>query len=157
MGLDMYLYKKDESVRRLMDDGTPYADDKLVEVAYWRKANAIRGWFVNSGIIQEDDDCVHRPVSREQIGQLIDDCKVVLDKFVETYQKVEKDGEATVENTKDFYTVVESTMPRTSGFFFGDNEIDSWYLEELKDTVDQLTTVLETSTDDDEFVYSDLW
>ena len=39
MGLDMYLYKKVKNAKKQ-------------EVAYWRKANQIRGWFVRHGLIE---------------------------------------------------------------------------------------------------------
>lgn len=122
MGLDMYLYKK-------------VKDAEKQDVAYWRKANQIRGWFVRHGLIEEDDDCVERPITRDDLVNLVADCeKVLADK-----------------------SLAQEVLPCTQGFFFGSDEYDEYYFTDLIDTVDQLSTVLETSTDEDEFIYSDWW
>ena len=55
MGLDMWLIKKKKS--------------KGVKVAYWRKANAIHGWFVDN--IQDGvDDQNEYYVSKEKLEEL---------------------------------------------------------------------------------------
>ena len=122
MELDMYLYKKVKNAENQ-------------DVAYWRKANQIRGWFVRHGLIEDNDDGVERPITRDDLVSLVADCeKVLADK-----------------------NLAQEVLPCTQGFFFGSNEYDEYYFEDLEDTIDQLNTVLETSTDEDEFFYSDSW
>ena len=115
MGLDMSLYnKKDE------------------EVMYWRKANQIRGWLVSHNIIEDDDNCVERPVSNDNLKSLIEDCKAVLND----------------------HSLAEKLLPCTSGFFFGSDEFDEWYYEQLQETVDKLEPLVSTGED---FTYEDWW
>lgn len=51
------------------------------EVGYWRKANAIHKWFVEN-VQNGEDDCGRYEVSKEQLEELLDVCKEVLDKVV---------------------------------------------------------------------------
>jgi hypothetical protein len=115
MGLDMYLEKSNGE-----------------EVCYWRKANQIRGWLVENKIIQEDDDCVERVLSREHIKLLVEDCKRVLED----------------------HSLAENLLPTTSGFFFGNAEYDDAYFEDLKHTVEKLEPLIESGED---YIYHDWW
>ena len=118
MGLDMYLSRK-----------------TVKEVAYWRKANAIHGWFIrNSGA---EDNCTPIHVSMSDLYTLRDDVKKVLDEGTE---------EAVME-----------LLPPTPGFFFGSNEVDEYYWECLKNTLTKLDDIIEHSTDDQEFEYHASW
>jgi hypothetical protein len=116
MGLDMYLHNA-----------------KGEQVAYWRKANAIRGWLVEHKIIDESDNCVQRVISKEQIKELIADCFKVL------------------ENR----TLAGEVLPTTKGFFFGSQEYDESYIEDLRATTIQLTPLLEQ--DYKYWIYHDWW
>ena len=87
MGLDMYLH-----ARRYLWDADKDTKDKIaealpeikaevktiiVEAAYWRKANAIHGWFVDK--VQEGvDDCGEYNVTLEQLQDLVALCKEIL-------------------------------------------------------------------------------
>jgi len=122
MGLDMYLYKKDQN-------------GDSVEVAYWRKANQIRGWLESHGIIDYDDNCVDREIEPEKIEELIQDCVKVL----------------------SHHELAPEIMPVSAGFFFGSTEYGDWYFEDLERTVEMLTEGLESYEDGDVFVYSDSW
>lgn len=95
MGLDMTLNRK---------DGT--------EVAYWRKANQIRGWFASN--IEEFMDNGITTITAEDLQNLLDDINVVLFKH-----EIEPAMEL---------------LPPTYGFFFGSDEIDDYYWETLKRT-----------------------
>lgn len=95
-----------------------------VTVGYWRKANSIHKWFVDNcqgGV----DDCREAYVSREQLEALRDLAKEAL----ERYNAGDKDGAGKI-------------LPPTSGFFFGMTEINEWYAEDMKDTVEQLDNIL---------------
>src|SRR5258707_892378 len=100
MGLDMYLNKmnyvkhwqhRPEETRYhvlVTQDGKPCTHilrERITyvveEVAYWRKANAIHRWFVEN--VQDDnDDCRAYHVTREQLCQLRDACREVLDEVL---------------------------------------------------------------------------
>lgn len=83
------------------------------QVAYWRKANAIHGWFVKN-VQDGNDDCNRYYVGKEQLQQLHDVCLGVLLKELEP-------------------SVV---LPTMGGFFFGSAEYDEYYYEQLQYTVD---------------------
>ena len=138
MGLDMYLSAKRymskyfdaadvERIEKVNDifgvtgieDGDYGAQEVKFRIAYWRKANAIHEWFVQN--VQEGvDECQEAWVSREQLQELIDICKQVL------------------ENPKK----AEELLPTRSGFFFGSTEYDEWYKQDLEYTVERLEKVL---------------
>ena len=115
MGLDMYL-----------------DNSKGEQVAYWRKSNQIHGWLVEHDVIQPDDNCTERLVTKENLKLLVEDCKAVL---------------------KD-HSLAEELLPPTSGFFFGSGSISDWYFEDLKATVDKLEPLLDTN---EIYIYHDWW
>lgn len=119
MGLDMFLYRK-----------------TVDEVAYWRKANAIHGWFINN-LAGGEDNCRTISVSMHDIVALRDDVEKVL-------------GEGTME-------AVMELLPPTSGFFFGGTEVDEYYWMNLKDTLTKLNEIIEESSDDTQFEYQASW
>lgn len=154
MGLDMFLYKV-----------------KRDEVAYWRKANAIHGWFERK--FADDDggleNCRDYYVSKEDLIELRNTCQTILDKAVITVHKVKngerlnsatgewepmyEDGEV-IENPE----LAEELLPTQHGFFFGNTDYDQWYIENLKSTIKQIDRVLETTDfDKEDVVYSAWW
>lgn len=93
--------------------------------AYWRKANAIHKWFVDTtqgGV----DECQESEVSVEQVEDLVARCRGVL----------HNPGRAS------------EILPSEGGFFFGSTDYDDWYTEQLKETVEQLTPWLEFAKND---------
>ena len=118
MGLDMWLKDKDG-----------------LEIMYWRKANQIRGWFASHNIIMDDDNCEDRLVKLEDLTNLVEDCKKVIED----------------------HSLAESLMPCTSGFFFGGEDYDDWYYEQLQETVDKLQPVIASAGEHDHYIYSDWW
>ena len=106
-------------------------------VMYWRKANAIHGWFVNEcggGV----DECQPIYVSRESLVKLRDLCAAAM-------KQPAMAGEI---------------LPPTPGFFFGTYEIDEWYMEDMKHTVKALDHILSTIPADNwdwSFIYSASW
>ena len=147
MGLDMYLsakryiWKSDDRDNNVQDKLNEVMKDDLpegmrvqeitVDAMYWRKANAIHGWFVQN--CQEgEDDCREYYVDREQIEELRTICKATLD-------------------GKD-----EGELKPTEGFFFGSYEKDEWYYKDLQETVEGLDKVL-TLPNSYEFYYRSSW
>jgi hypothetical protein len=155
MGLDMYLSAKrylwsdeDKDVSKQVGeiigvDGDPekrFNGSSLVvkeitlDAMYWRKANAIHGWFVE--IVQDgDDDCKEYEVDREQLETLRDLCKDILE-----HPDAERDED----------------LEPTEGFFFGSYNKDEWYYKDLKDTVEGLNKVL-ALPDEYTFTYQASW
>lgn len=127
MGLDMYLTAK---AQQAGDSTLPVVDGEQ-EVAYWRKANQIHAWFVDN-VQGGVDECEQFPVTRPQLETLRQLCMEALD----------------TKNPK-------LLAPR-SGFFFGGTEIDDWYWDDLRDTIDQLDKVLEMPANL-EFFYQSSW
>lgn len=162
MGLDMYLRAekylpahehRDESERAraravlmaagfdpgLISTDTPFAH-LSVSVMYWRKANAIHGWFVNT-LADGVDECQEIDVPREALERLRDICATILNAD-------ESDREA----------VASEHLPPTQGFFFGSYEYDEWYWQDLANTHAELVRILsDESLTDWDFSYRASW
>lgn len=157
MGLDMYLRaefyasafdhnsnedkKKFASVLDALglksEDATPDTPSLhvAVTVGYWRKANAIHGWFVNN-VQDGEDNCQPHSLSRDKIEELLNTCKDVL---------------------ADHGKAAES-LPTRGGFFFGPTDYDEGYFQDLEDTVVILDRVLKNPKfDRAEFIYQSSW
>lgn len=144
------------------DDEKKYGHDTVAEeLAYWRKANQIHNWFVEN--VQDcEDDCGRYIVDEDQLTELYETAKTVLDSIKLVPAKVKngtmfKDGEW-VDNIIDGNTiedpsVAEELLPSQSGFFFGSTDYDEWYYEDIKSTVKQLEKVLKETDFDNEYVY----
>ena len=173
MGLDMYLYakrftsghgfvaeEKRELYKRITDlvgvEGTtdaPYAEVS-VTIGYWRKANAIHGWFVRE-LADGRDDCRPVYVPRESLETLRAECLKTLSKkpalvvpATSTTVAVDMDKTNTdpmtvimdmmkVQEHASEFNAEDDTDPLrpTAGFFFGGTEKDEWYYEDLAETV----------------------
>ena len=115
MGLDMYVYRNDK------------------EVAYWRKANQIRGWFARHASIE---NCESTPLTKEMLIELVDDCKAVINN----------------------HSLARFILPTTDGFFFGSQAYDDWYYHDLTQTVSMLEPIInETDWDNDDVSYFEWW
>jgi len=111
-----------------------------VEAAYWRKANAIHAWFVDN--VQDGrDECQRSYVSVEQLQELVKTCERILATVVWGTPIQHEGYEESVVESFDM-EAVEELSPR-SGFFFGSVELDNWYFESLKDTVEMLQPWIE--------------
>ena len=132
MGLDMYLVgrrgfyddnKTAESIAKkfpeLSEFSSPFGGNVVTEVnadvGYWRKANAIHRWFVDT-VQQGEDDCGRYYVSREDLEELKKVCDQILS------------------DNDHSDNLAEDLLPPTSGFFFGSTEIDEHYYSDLKYT-----------------------
>jgi hypothetical protein len=162
MGLDMYLEvrgyvsKMDYSDRdnpkttpefqALVDasginDLTKYSEFAGISISYpvgyWRKANAIHGWFVQN-VQGGTDDCGSYYVPREKLVELRDLCA------------------ATIKEP----AMAGDILPPTQGFFFGTYEIDEWYMRDMEYTVemiDHLLSVLPGNEWDYPIYYHSSW
>ena len=134
------------------------------EVGYWRKANHIHKWFVDH--IQDGiDDCdYHREVTEEDLVELLETCNAVLEsckmvngKICNGYKfedgirvPIMEDGKY-VEDPR----VAAKLLPTESGFFFGGTDYDEWYIEDIKNTIDIITNVIETTDFNTQMIYYD--
>ena len=110
------------------------------QVGYWRKANQIHNWFVETcqgGV----DECQEVYVSIDQMKELADLCRqVILDP-----------------------SKAEELLPTSSGFFFGSTDIDEWYIEQLRYTADRLTELVKIAENESKndnyisFYYQSSW
>lgn len=168
MGLDMYLYKKtyvknwehngkeNQHKITVKKGGKARTDIKpericyiTEQVGYWRKFNALHGWFVNEcggGV----DECQQIYVSNEELTKLLEILKQVKTTIDKSQKKVtvlkdwqDKDYEYEVYDCEE---QVKELLPPTQGFFFGGYEIDSWY----KQNVDETVTLIEDLLKEDE-------
>lgn len=154
MGLDMYLkaqrylspFNEEEKrisqavsavigVIREGEDLDAFGRVSNVEfgVGYWRKANAIHKWFVDT-CQKGDDDCRDAYVSREHLAKLREACCKAL----------RSESEAA------------EVLPTQEGFFFGSTEYDEYYKSDLKDTITIIDKALALS-EDWEFRYHSSW
>ena len=134
----------------------------IEEVGYWRKANQIHNWFVEN--VQDGvDDCgYHNEVTKEDLEELLNICEIVLSscelidgKINNGYSyengvrtPIMEDGKY-IKNS----SVSEKLLPTTSGFFFGSTSYDEYYVEDIKNTIDIIKKVLETTDFDKQMVY----
>lgn len=155
MGLDMYLsrkvhianYNHDPDGQKMakaifkalsiknVDDYKEGSLEVSLPAMYWRKANAIHGWFV-ANVQNNVDDCGHYDVSMETLTELRDLCADVL------AGKQDK-----------------ALLPPTEGFFFGNTDNEEYYKEDLTQTVEGLTRVLDAPkiSKYDYFEYHSSW
>jgi len=143
MGLDMYLTAKryiskykseDKAIATELAKAIGVTDKQIrcieVDAMYWRKANAIHGWFVKN-VQDGEDDCGTYEVPISKLVDLYDTLISVLrDKNVEL-------------------------LPPTGGFFFGeyDTSEGSYFWEYVKDTKDDLEKLLADKDFCDNFEY----
>lgn len=142
MGLDMYLMRANreeaEGWKNLSYDERTSAMDQSpwTEVCYWRKANQIRQWFVDNCNYPADGNCDEAEVTKENLEALIDTCRKV------------------IENHK----LADELLPCSKGFFFGSQDYDEWYFEDLEYTITTCEDVIKSTNWEKEIVtYSDWW
>jgi hypothetical protein len=150
MGLDMYLYRREylsnyswgadnekekaafqSIVEAIGIEPTDQSPHIHVEVcvAYWRKANQVHKWFCD--LDGGRDECQNIYVT------LRDLCASVISQPA----------------------MAANVLPTQPGFFFGSYDYDEWYMEDMKNTVDQLDKILEAVPEGGwtDFIYRASW
>lgn len=144
MGLDMYLYRtitypfaESESTEETIFKSKKISPQNIVflreEIGYWRKANAIYGFFEEYG-----DYIVEN-------GALIPVAIPLLKKLSHSVNEVIKDP-----------SLAPSLLPTTLGFFFGSPSYDESYFENITLT-QQILKKAFSFEDDSEFYYKASW
>ena len=153
MGLDMYLNKKtyvkkwnhtpEHSVYNITIDrerGHGIKTERVTfieeELMYWRKANQIHKYFVDT-VGKGEDNCQEMYVDTETIEDLIDKLKKVV--------KAKDDS------------VSRKLLPTGSGFFFGSTEYDEYYYEECEVTLNELSNLMDDGDLDGDIYYQASW
>ena len=85
----------------------------------WRKSNQIHKWFVDN-VQYGNDDCNRYEVSKEQLQELQNLCKKVLNN----------------------HELAKELLPTQSGFFFGPTEYDEFYFQDLEYTIKEIDKLL---------------
>ena len=136
MGLDMKLYAVEDPDLILDEEETPYEVWVSLKSWYWRKANAIHQWFV-ANVQNEEDDCGVYEVSHDQLKRLTVDVNWVL----------------------MFPEEAEDHLPTQSGFFFGSQEYDQYYMDDLRTTAKYMREALRLmeKNPDTRFFYCSSW
>jgi len=149
MGLDMYLTGKhylfdfepeekiiSESIGNMIPEEARLPVKQIeARAAYWRKANHIHQWFVEN-VQDGEDDCRPYYVSVEKLSELLD----------------------TVNQVLENHDLAPELLPTRTGFFFGSEEYDESYFDDLEYTRDTLTKLLQPEyTGYWDFEYSSSW
>lgn len=125
MGLDMYLHYKNKMGY----------DDEAELAIYWRKSNAVHGWFERHISYGGIENCELYDVTVDDLEQLRDDCKEVL------YD----------------HSKAPEILPSQEGFFFGQTDYNRYYFEDLMDTIIDIEKLLDSCESDEQFVYHAWW
>lgn len=122
----MYLYRVD---LRNEENGS---NKPHQEVAYWRKANQIHGWFVDN-FLGGKDEC--RPSSVVTLDDLLDLrslCQAIL------RNNTEDDPNVPYSEWQDTAATI---LPTRSGCFFGDTTYGENYLYDIENTIKQINEI----------------
>lgn len=106
---------------------------KILEID-WRKSNQIHKWFIDN-VQWGEDDCHVYDVSHEQLEELRQLCRKVLD-------------------NKE---LAKKLLPTQDGFFFGSTKYDEFYFTDLEYTYFELTRLLQNPNEYDWFEYHSSW
>ena len=157
MGLDMYLearrfvsgyshstdeekelFKSITEAVGLQDMNDERFATVSVNVAYWRKVNAVHDWFVRN-VQDGEDDCKTYRVSREQLRELGELC-----------ERVARSGDPE-------YAAIH--LPTASGCFFGSTDYDEYYFQDIDWTAKRLAQIagLPEGMNGFDFYYSSSW
>ena len=122
------------------------------EVMYWRKANHIHAWFVDN-VQDGQDNCGTYHVSWEQLRALLLRCEKLIEasELVDgmiyagtVYDKEHPQGFVRREPGKVIKddTVARKLLPTRAGFFFGCEEYDEDYLDDVLKTRNWIVDML---------------
>ena len=97
-----------------------------IPIAYWRKVSSIHQWFVEN-VQHNNDDCGRYYVDENDISNLVEEIDNILSE-PDPNRKIAK---------------AEANLPNTTGCFFGSQEYDKYYFEDLQYTRDRMQACLD--------------
>lgn len=163
MGLDMFLYKDKSIHHNQWSDDTTKVEVKVsrngiedrpmafinqpvrvrVQIAYWRKFNALHKWFIDTCNSGRDDgnDVWVAPDDLQQLYKIIKKLKdelVLVDGKVANGYSLNDKGEK-VYDYEDGKIIAnpelaKSLLPTEDGFFFGSTDYDEYYYYDIEYT-----------------------
>ena len=191
MGLDMYLYRAEKN--KYVHEETEYCEClkcrpkylwvEEAEIGYWRKANAIHGWFVRN-LADGVDECQQIEVSLTDLLRLQEECRKVLANKPDVLPTEEDEGITTITAEEDTPNEVvakmlmdmltlqhkekefnspaseEDPLPPTGGFFFGSTSRDEWYYRDIEETLEILAIAIseiQFLDEDEALIYQASW
>ena len=102
---------------------TKREDDTLTSTVYWlRKVNCLQGYFEEK---YQTQNCIEHGFYEDDIKEL----KSITDKILQN---------------KEDHDYIESNLPPTQGFFYGSDQIDEWYFEDVKQINEIMGKILKT-------------
>ena len=155
-GPDRGYWEMSDSAGNVIPRGT-YVDRLFNEDFYWRKFNALHGWMVDN-YEGHNDDCEPHEITIDTFYKLLDTLQKVSD-----YKKYLKpvEGEFDYKRVEDKNAINElnNLFPTTSGFFFGGQDYDNYYFEDVDDTLKNMKATIPEIKNGDVtgFVYHASW
>lgn len=153
LGLEYEHRRKGES--KIIINGEELSDinslsELTFSVGYWRKANAIHNFFVEE-VQGGEDDCEEYYVPEDKLQKLKQYCEEDLGYLHTLIKQSNKDD--------DYYTYPTADAEKLNlypveGFFFGSQDIDMWFEDTLKHTIDIVQKAIQSG---DDIYYSSSW
>ena len=112
------------------------------EVMYWRKGYEFQRWFINNTSYPYDANLYEHPITREDLEQLVDNCKEVSSVYADV-----------VDNKLGVTEFIQHYFPRN-------RESDLGFFIDVNRTIETLESVLgdeNYSADKGDFVYYEWW
>ena len=135
MGLDMYLYQRNQDKNE---------DD--IQVGYWRKFNALHAYILDITDSARDTNCAEINLDLYEVEEILDTLKRVKN-------ILESEGGFSVENIDR----VGALMPPAAGFFWGSQDINEDYLNDINRSIDIFERARALLHDGQEIYYYCWW
>jgi len=164
MGLDQYLYERtyigEEFTHRKVEltidfkiDGEAQKVPRPItymtsEVMYWRKANQIQEWFQQFTEGMSSTNSVDISVTPTDLINLLNICNKVLER---------KPIEGRDPGFSQAATPASELLPTSQGFFFGSDEYDDYYYNQIQATKEMLENLKLNTDDYRDFIYNANW
>lgn len=138
MGLDQYIYVREKRNRveeleqsiiisNLEQDDNRKPEDEDYEIAYFRKFNALQGYFERKYYEVAEDgvdvNCQNIQITEEDVKTLREACKYYL---------------ANEADTHGYYSVKHPELSPTEGFFYGSQQVHEYDIEQLIELLENI-------------------
>lgn len=130
---------------------------KRKKLSYFRKVNFLVKFF-NDKIVEYCEGTILNgldvPIDKEWCEELLEKCNKVVDKYNElkaSYTPDTNDNTNLFESQEAndlFAKFASETLPTMAGFFYGSTDYDEWYLNDVKDVIENLKNDIIPEFDD---------